>query len=171
MAGHLSLRSEGATEIVQRMNARIARLHDMRPELIRAAEIVHEGTRQWYDSRGEGTWPELAESTIERKASAGYPEPERPLFAEGNLYESVTSLAGPYAFMVMPDDHTVVIGADWDEGGWQIPVVLSEGTENAGAGHNTRIPPRPIWPTLGSLADTFLRTEIGTIFLAALMRL
>jgi hypothetical protein len=121
------------------------RLADMREPLTLAAAYVREETRSRYESRGMGEWPPLAESTVARKTSQGYPDPTRQLYAEGDLFESVTTAHGPYSFTIL-EPQRIVFGVDWSSGGVQIPVVLSEGTDDAGVGHHTHIPARPIWP-------------------------
>jgi hypothetical protein len=119
----------------------------------------------WYDSDGGGTWPQLAESTVQRKASQGYSDPERPLFAEGNLYESATSPNGPYSFKMMAGMQSVVLGVDWSRGRWQIPVVHFYGTTDAGRDHNTVIPARPIWPSHDSAEYAEMRAAITVLML------
>lgn len=161
----VEFQSTGATEIVLRNRARAAHLLDLTPELDQASDLVYEATREWFDSAGGGTWPQLAESTIAQKISQGAAEPERALYREGNLYESVTSPSGPYSFRHHPDGHSVAIGADWDQGGTQIPVVLSEGTDHAGVGGHTMIPARPIWPDEEGYEATRMRLAIGELFL------
>jgi hypothetical protein len=52
---------------------------------------------------------------------------------------------------------------DWENDGWQIPPVLSEGTETAGVGHKTTIPARPIWPPAEQMRD-----PVGAILMAGL---
>lgn len=164
MAPHLVIESVGATEILVHNRERAARLVDVEPILIEGTKILYEQVRQWYDSEGNGSWPQLAEATVARKASQGLAEPEKPLFAEGNLYESVTSPSGPYSFR-HPAPQGVIVGADWNEDGWQIPVVLSEGTDNSGRGNSTRIPPRPIWPAESSQEGQHIKEEIGLLLM------
>lgn len=161
------IESVGATEILVRNEERIRRLTDLRPEMDAAVSIVRENTQSWYDSDGAGTWAPLAQSTIDRKTSTGYPDPERILYAEGNLYESVVSDAGPYSSKVT-SSHEAIITVDWEENGYQIPVVLSEGTNSAGRGNTTVIPARPIWPEDGSIDDTAIRAEIGALLIGTL---
>ena len=158
--------SEGATQILAANRRRIERLQDLRAPLMEATEVVYTGIREWYDSQGEGTWPPLAESTIARKASQGYSSPSRPLYAEGNLYESATSPSGPYSFRTPIGNHSVVLGVDWQKGGWQIPVVLSRGTTTAGRGNRTRIPARRIYPPLGSIAGQAIIKATTDILIA-----
>jgi hypothetical protein len=126
--------------VLARLDALTVALRDMSGALERATDVVYEHTRQWYETAGGETWPPLAESTIQRKASEGYPDPERPLFAEGNLFESATSPYGPYSFRII-EPHRAVIGVDWEQDGWQIPVVLAAGNDQDGG----NIPARPIW--------------------------
>jgi hypothetical protein len=121
------------------------RMADFREPLTLAAAYVREQTRQRYEARGFGEWPPLAESTVARKTSQGNPDPSRQLYAEGDLFESVTTAHGPFSFTIL-EPMRVIVGVDWSSGGAQIPVVLSEGTDNAGVGHHTHIPARPIWP-------------------------
>lgn len=139
-----------------------SRLTDFSVPLEQAAKLVREETRQRFEMRGLGEWPPLAESTVARKVSAGYPDPTRQLYAEGNLFESATSPNGPYSFT-----HRgltwVHIGVDWTEGGWQIPLVLSEGAGAGGrfpgrAGASSwRIPARPIYPRKYEMANAISR--------------
>src|ERR1700756_5745233 len=157
--------SVGATEILVKNAAREARLLDMEPELMAATDLVYEATRQWYDSRGGGSWPPLAASTIARKAIQGYADPERPLYAEGNLYESATSPNGPHSFRLPVGLQGVVIGVDWAEGGWQIPVVHFYGTTTAGRNHDVTIPARPIWPRAASGEYAAMREAITALML------
>jgi hypothetical protein len=133
---------EGAQRTVDLM---ASRLTDFRVPLAAAGEFVREQTRQRYEARGFGEWPMLAESTVARKESLGYPDPTRQLYAEGDLFESVTSENGPYSYTVL-EPTFIVIGVDWSVNGWQIGAVLSQGTDDAGVNHTTRIPARPIWP-------------------------
>jgi hypothetical protein len=114
-----------------------SQLTDFRLPLTTAAAYVREQTRQRFEARGFGEWPPLAESTVARKKSKGAPDPPRQLYEFGDLYESVSSAHGPYSFTVL-EPTFVLIGVDWQRGGWQIPVLLSEGTP--------RMPARPIWP-------------------------
>lgn len=133
-----------------------SRLTDFRVPLTSAAGLVREATRQRFESRGLGEWPELAESTVARKASAGVADPTQPLVLGGDLFESVTSAHGPYSYTVL-EPTFIVIGVDWAEGPWQVPVVLSEGTLNAGRNHNVRIPARPIWPPSREMVNSVSR--------------
>ena len=137
----------GASRTVEMIADRMA---DFREPLTLAAAYVREQTRQRYEARGFGEWPPLAESTVARKTSQGNPDPSRQLYAEGDLFESVTTAHGPFSFTIL-EPMRIVIGADWQVGSWQIPTVLSEGTDNAGVGHHTHIPARPIWPPGRSL--------------------
>jgi hypothetical protein len=157
--------SSGATEILVGLDARIAKLTDMDSLLESATDIVYDATEQWFESAGEGTWPELAESTVTSKATQGYSDPGKPLYAAGNLFQSVTSPNGPYSFRVHSSTSSISIGADWEEGGYQIPVVLSEGTDSAGPAHNVRIPARPIWPQHGSGAYSDMMSNIAKLML------
>ena len=161
----IEIASTGVTEALVRNNARIARLSNLEPELMAGTEAIYAATESWYDSQGDGSWPKLAPSTIASKVSQGYSDPERPLYAEGNLRESATSPNGPRSFRMLVGLQGVVIGVDWDRGGWQIPVVLSRGTDNAGRDHNVRIPPRPIWPGHDSLEYGAMRAKITLLMM------
>lgn len=125
-----------------------SRLVDFEVPLLEAAKYIREETRSRYEARGFGEWPPLAESTVARKTSQGYPDPTRQLYAEGDLFESVTSANGPFSFTIL-EPTRIIIGADWSSGGWQIPTILSEGNIDAG-GH---IPARPIWPPKRALVN------------------
>ena len=145
-----------------------ARLENLRPEVDAAIDLLYDETRSWMDSQGYGSWPALADSTVESKISQGLAEPSRPLFAYGNLYESATSAHGPYSYRVdVPGG--AVIGVDWAEGSWQIPMVLAYGAGPGGRFPQGRhsaawhIPPRPIWPE-GARVD-LLEHMVGKLFL------
>ena len=161
----LDVRIEGAQAIISRMNAKIVRLSDMSDLMVAAAAEVYVATREWYDSNGESTWSPLAAATVAKKASQGYADPERSLYAEGNLYESATSPHGPHSFFVPISHDAVVLGVDWEKGGHQIPVVLATGTTTSGPAHNTVIPPRPIWPSETSTAWRAMEAKIVELFL------
>jgi hypothetical protein len=133
----VQMKSARTTGAQRRVEMIASQLTDFRVPLAAAADYVREQTRQRFEARGFGEWPPLAESTVARKASQGYADPTRQLYASGNLFESVTSAHGPYSFTELTSTF-VVIGVDWQVNGWQIPVVLSEGAGN--------IPARPIWP-------------------------
>ncbi len=138
----LSIRTAGVTQAAYRLDVVARRLGDMRPQLEAATLAVYEHTRQRFESAGDGEWPPLAESTVARKESQGYAEPQRELFATGNLFESATSPQGPYSNRLVTEHQAViqVLGVGEDGGGDPelVPVYLSEGTD--------RMPARPIWP-------------------------
>jgi hypothetical protein len=136
---------------VERWTRSITKAHR---RLERATEIVYEYTRQRFDLEGMGEWPQLAEATVMRKISEGFANPERILYAEGNLYESMTSANGPYSFRVI-DDTRAIIGVDWENGGWQIPLLLHEGSSDG------RLPARPMWPTGVALEE--MKRDIGHV--------
>lgn len=157
---NVQVHAYGTDEIIAALDAKLARLANLAVPLAEATTIIYEATRQHFESAGDGAWPPLAESTVARKASQGMAEPEKALYASGNLFESATSPSGPYSTVTHPTTHSVVMGIDWDEDGWQLPMVLSQGTDTAGRGHHTRIPSRPIWaPT------TEVATEVGALLL------
>jgi hypothetical protein len=153
----VEITSTGVTQALLRMDARIVRMSDHSNELEAATEIVYEATRQWYDGDGGGEWPQLAESTVNRKASQGYSDPERPLYASGNLYESATSSTGPLSFKMHPGPDSILIGVEWQNGGWQIPVLLSDGT--------SRMPARPIWPGHASTEYSEMRRKLTDLMM------
>jgi hypothetical protein len=162
----IKVTSMGFTQIQLGLDRRIAALRDMRPQLEAAAEVVYAATRERFDSRGNGQWAPLADSTVARKTAGGAVQPDRVLFEMGDLYESATSPTGPYSSMVLPTDHAVVLAINWEEDGYQIPQVLSQGAGDGGAfpGRGKwHIPPRPIWPPPEELV-----VEIGEILMTAL---
>lgn len=164
----IDIKSIGATAIRIGMDARIARLHDLGHALEHASDMFYAEVRTWYDSNGDGTWAPLADSTVASKTSQGAGDPARPLYLEGNLYESATSPSGPWSYRIVEHDK-VVMGIDWDEGGYQIPMILSHGAGEGGMfpsgahGPNWSIPARPIWPNVAHLAR--VRDEIGHLIL------
>lgn len=157
MPMRIVVESVGATQILVRNRARIARLKDLSTELDAAQKVFYGAEESWFDSKGNGTWPELAESTIRSKTAMGVSEPDRPLVAFGSLRSSVTSSSGPYSFVHRLSPYEIVIGANWDIGGWQIPTVLSEGD----ATH----PARHIWPSHESEDAVRMRASIGELLL------
>ncbi len=161
----LDVTTSGATSILVGLDARAKRLIDLEPELTEAMGVVYEATREWYDSDGEGEWPPLAASTVADKVSQGYADPERPLYADGNLYESATSPYGPYSFHLLAGLNGIVFGVDWARGRWQIPVVHFYGTSDAGKDHNVRIPARPIWPRPGSASYLAMMDKLNELML------
>jgi hypothetical protein len=161
----IALETVGITEALVRNQLRMRRLEDMTPEMDAAGGAVYAATRSWMESNGDGSWPPLAASTIARKAAQGYGDPERPLYAEGNLFDSATSPSGVHAFHINLSEHSLVLGVDWAEGGWQIPTVLHSGTTTAGRDHNVTIPARPIWPGLGSSQYSEMRAAITALML------
>jgi hypothetical protein len=143
------LQSTGASQILAGLALHEARAADIGERLEAASDLIYEETKHRFDTEGDGEWPPLAESTVASKESAGYGEPSKPLVAEGNLFESATSPYGPYSQRIRTDNaeaQQIVMLVDWENDGWQIPVVQTEGTDDAGVGHHTRIPARPIWP-------------------------
>jgi hypothetical protein len=164
----VDITSTGVTQAQLGLRARMLRLEDLRPEMETASDLFYEATRSWYESDGSGTWPALAESTVAQKASQGAGDPGRPLFAEGNLFASATSPSGPYSVHAITG-HSALMAVDWNEGGWQIPMVQALGTDPLGpfprGNHpaSWRIPPRPIWPR-GHVID-LLQAKIGELFL------
>lgn len=141
------------SKVQHALHIRMEALRDMSFRLERATEVVYEHTRRRFEEQGGGEWPPLAESTVARKQSQGYSEPERILYAEGNLFESATSPYGPYSYRIIEPLHAV-IGIDWSESGVQIPTVLSEGNPER------NLPARSIWPH-----DEAMVTEIGEVLL------
>lgn len=152
------LESTGATAIVLGLRRRVAEMDDMEVRLDAASDTVYETTRAWFDSRGEGKWPELAESTLRGKRRHRYPED--PLVMTGALRDSATSPHGKYSFRLHPGIDDVVMGIDWERGGWQIPAVHFYGTHTAGRDHTTTIPPRPIWPSHDSALYMEMRLKL-----------
>lgn len=89
----------------------------------RFTPIVAEMERRWFDSHGNGGWPALAESTLERKAAEGLSlEPLRTDDRPGSLYDTLTDpqLAaepGPTRFVWS----TGVPYAHWHQDGGTVP--------------------------------------------------
>jgi hypothetical protein len=157
------LQTVGATQMLATLDAQIAHLAGLDARLDKASDLVYQETAHRFDTEADGEWSGLTESTIAKKESQGYGEPAQALYAEGNLYESATSPNGPYSDRLHIDSATakqVVMLVDWENDGWQIPVVLSEGTETAGVDHNIEIPIRPIWPPAEQM-----REPVGKILL------
>lgn len=148
--------THGVTQALLRNRERIVHLEDLSLELEHAAGEVRHATQQWFDSQGEGSWPELAEATIAQKQALGVDSPETPLVRWGLLRDSLISPTGPYSFTLRGHDW-IGVGVDWAENGWQIAVVLSEGD----ATH----PARHIWPPQESAESVRMRTSIGELLL------
>lgn len=145
--------------IVMGMTQKIARIKGLEAVMPEIAGMIYESNRAWMDSKGEGTWPKLAQVTVEKKASQGMMEPSRPMFAEGNLYESVVSPSGPYSYYI-PMFDGVVIGVSWTAA-----KALATGTSTSGVGHHTRIPARPIFPPPTTTAGAALKMQIARFIL------
>ena len=146
--------------------ARVTRsLEKMDKRLEASADVVRKYTAQRFEARGFGEWPELAPATIQAKERTGADDPERQLFETGGLMDAITTPGGsgttpdgPSGWQVVDSSpggfSRVAFGVDWDNGGWQIPVLLD-------AGDGVRLPARPIWPT-GSEADR-MKAEIADV--------
>jgi hypothetical protein len=150
--------SSGVTQAIASLDLHLAHLTDLSHRLEEASDVVYEETRHRFDTEGDGDWPQLAESTIAKKEAQGYGEPARILYAEGNLYESATSPAGPYSLRMhirTTGKQSIVMLVDFENGGWQIPTVLAEG--------NDRLPARPIWPP-----TYVVRDRVAAILMAGL---
>lgn len=152
----LTITTSGVSQAIAAMSVRAGDDAHMHDRLERASDYVYEMTRQRMDEQGEGEWPPLADATVAKKASQGYSDPARILFADGNLFDSATSPNGPYSnrlFIDEPGHHEVAMIVDWDSDGWQLGSVLAEGNDRG-------LPPRPIWPREGQVLD-----EVGKILL------
>lgn len=152
--------AHGWNTVGRKLTAIEGSLADMHDALEAATEIVYEHERQLFDSWGDGHWPPLAESTIQRKAAQGYGEPQRPLYAMGNLFESVTSPHGPYSTREITD-HQAVIGVDWDNNGYQIPVLHQEGTAT--------MPARPIFTLDDQLVHSIASVVKARVFIPSVL--
>lgn len=151
---YFKFESTGHSQAIALLEHHALVVEDMSARLDEASDYVYEATRHRFDTEGEGEWPELTEATVAKKVSQGYSEPERILYAEGNLYESATSPNGPYSQRFhhdTPGRQSVIMLVDWDLDGWQIPSVLAEGSPRG-------LPPRPIWPWPEQVVD-----EVGAI--------
>ena len=160
------LASSGGTQMIAALELHAMHVENMAARLEKASDFLYEETAHRFDTEANGTWPPLAESTVAKKESQGYGEPAKALYAEGNLYESATSPYGPYSerlYVHSEGSQRIVMLVDWENDGWQIPPVLSEGTETAGVGHKTTIPSRPIWPPAEQM-----REPVGAILMAGL---
>lgn len=161
----ITIREQGRQGIVAEIDALEHALQSLAPALLAATDQIYEHARQNFETRGDGGWPQLADATIQRKAAQGYAEPDRPLYAEGNLFESATSPAGKYSLRYV-SDHQAVVGVDWSENGVQIPPVLSAG--NIAEGGN--IPARPIYTVdeqlVAQLAQVLMTTVVHEAALA-----
>src|ERR1700729_2375132 len=118
--------STGASQMVARLELLAVHAEEISDRLDKASDLIYGETAHRFDTEGDGTWPPLAESTVTKKESQGYGEPAKPLYAEGNLYESATSPNGPYSARLHTDSagtQQVVMLVDWENDGWQIPVV------------------------------------------------
>lgn len=135
----LSTKIVGLSKIVDTLTAWADYHGHNEVRLEEATNLLYRFTREKFDTLGAGDWAPLAESTIIRKESQGFPDPERPLFASGDLYESATSPYGPYSVLLIEEGRALV-QVDWDKDGIQIPTLHSQGAEN--------LPQRRIWPSM-----------------------
>lgn len=66
------------------------RLQNLLPLWQRFIPIISRLERAWFESHGAGAWPELAESTLERKRAHGFSlEPLRTDDRQGSLYDTL----------------------------------------------------------------------------------
>lgn len=144
----LGLIATGDRQIARSLESRALQMENLSTRLEKASDLIYEDTQHRFDTEADGEWPPLSESTVAKKASQGYGEPARALYATGDLYESATSPHGPFSQRILVRNATeqqIIMLVDWDSDGWQIPVLLSEGDE--------RLPARPIWPPADQMAD------------------
>lgn len=152
--------SEGATQIMVGLDARATSLEATDAKMEMMEQVVYETTESWFDTHGEGRWPPNAPSTLASKRRKG--QGADPLVATGDFKDSATSAHGPHSFEMRVSDG-VAFGVDWENGGWQIPVVQFYGTHNAGASHDVTIPARPAWPAHDSVAYTDMREKMRMV--------
>src|SRR5438552_8916712 len=117
----IGITSSGASQALASLDHHIAHLGDLEARLDAASDLGYEETRHRFDTEGDGDWPPLSEATVAKKASQGYSEPARVLYAEGNLYESATSPTGPYSMRLhlrTEGRQSVIMLVDWESGGW-----------------------------------------------------
>lgn len=158
--------TDGAQRHVQMVASHLV---DFSPVLAEAGKLIREETRMRFEARGFNEWPALSESTVARKIAKGYSQPTRQLYGEGDLFESATSAHGPHSYTVLTS-HRIIVGVDWQQNGWQLAAVLSEGTEGTTGyrgkrgvfprgGHSAAwgIPPRPIYPPKRALVNGISR--------------
>jgi hypothetical protein len=80
-------------------------LEDLTGLWARFIPLLSQMERRWFESHGEGAWPELAESTLERKRAQGFSlEPLRTDDRQGSLYDTLTdpqlaAAAGPHTLV------------------------------------------------------------------------
>jgi hypothetical protein len=149
--------SSGSSQALAVLELRARAAESVHDRLEAASDFIYEQTRQRFDEQGEGEWPELTEATVAKKASQGYSDPARILYADGNLYESATSPNGPYSLRVFVDEpghHSVSMIVDWESDGWQLASVLAEGSERG-------LPARPIWPPSDRVQSDVARILLG----------
>ena len=85
--------------------------------------LLSQMERRWFESHGEGAWPELAESTLERKRAAGFTlEPLRTDDRQGSLYDTLidpglAAAEGPNSLVW----GTGVPYAHWHQDGGTVP--------------------------------------------------
>lgn len=106
-------------------------LGDWRLVMQEAAQVFYEGVEERFESRGGGTWPSLAASTLSGKRRLGYAYPDWPLVATGDLMASATGAGGPYQVLRV-SEFGLEIGLDWEP--W---IYHQEGTD--------QMPARPIF--------------------------
>lgn len=115
----------GLDKALDRLDKMMAAFEDMQPATDAILDAFHNHTAAWMGSEGDGTYDPLSPSTVRNKAAAGYPAPERPLFATGTLYASAIG-KGPWTV----EDTTrsqAFEALDWMRDGWNIPALHQEG--------------------------------------------
>lgn len=110
--GGLQIVIEPPIQFIERQSAELAlALADLMPLWERLIPIMGDIEREVFSTRGHGSWPPLAESTIAQKSKHGYPLD--PLVRTGALKNELTSGS---AHHITPD--SMVYGTDLDYAHW-----------------------------------------------------
>lgn len=111
---------------LHRIEWALENMHDPLEEIV---GDVHRHTAEQFASWGAVSgdpWEHLAASTVRSKRSKGYLTPEWPLVATGDMMASATSSEGPFSEGETLESEAW-LGVDWEENGYQIPVLHQEG--------------------------------------------
>jgi hypothetical protein len=169
--GSIDTHLAGWTAAEARLHAMERALENMHDPLEGIVGDVHRHTLEQFASWGDvsGTpWEPLAASTIREKEAHHYPAPGWPLVATGALMASATTSEGPFSEGEVLEQEAW-LGVDWEEGGYQIPVLHQEGVpwtevhrraytradgvEVGATSYMWHLPARPIFTVTDELAD------------------
>jgi hypothetical protein len=144
-------------------------LADMHEPLEGIVEDIHRQTLAAFTSEGSiigEPWEQLDPSTVKDKTREGFPFPDWPLVATGEMMDSASSNSGPYS-VGATYEHQAWLSLDWERDGWNIPALHQLGVpwrlvtqhrhHKDGSAYTVtywwHLPSRPFWKATDYLAD------------------